>query len=53
MTSPEAEVASLRLEVRQLRAQPARALLGTSFVEFLTPAEVIQEWNRAHCSGGS
>ena len=48
----EAEVASLRHEIRQLRAEAARASLGVTFVETLSPDEVIREWNRAHGSGG-
>ena len=48
----EAEVAGLRHEIRQLRAEAARASLGVTFVETLSPDEVIREWNRAHGSGG-
>ena len=47
----EAEVASLRHEIRQLRAEAARASLGVTFVETLPPEEVVREWSRAHGSG--
>ena len=45
----EAEVASLRNEVRQLKAEAATACLGKAAVDFLSAAETIQEWGRA-CS---
>ena len=43
----EAEIAGLRDEARQLRAQAATAALGKATVDFLPALETLHEWERA------
>ena len=47
LRASEAEVVSLRAEVRQLQAQAATASLGKATVDFLSATETLHEWRRA------